>query len=154
MKNCVLPTLSLLFTLSGVAMTGAAITDSTADAIRIVSGKVFLGEKVLVENFSLTQSKFSYLFIYAPGTGLFTVSNSEFPGAREAGGFNDNRLEIEIDGLQLRLEAGAPILQGRASSAWAVIDREFSLTVNAPMVGYGDDPSAPQAWQKYVGTGR
>lgn len=153
MNRSVVSVAALLFVVFGAAMIGAGV-DASAASIQIVSGKVFLGDKVLVENFSLTQSKFSYLFIYAPGTGLITVSNREFPGAREAGGFNDNRLEIELDDLHLRLEAGAPILQGRESSAWAAVDREFSLSVNTPMVGYGDDLSAPQAWQKYVGTDR
>jgi len=81
---------------------------------------------------------------------LLTISNREFPGARAAGSFARDRLELELDGLAVTLESAVPILRSSETAAWATLDPKYTLEVGSVMVGYGDNLDAPKAWERYV----
>lgn len=147
-------TTTLLLVTSTAVIEGVASPALTVgEGVQIQNGKLHIGDLPIVD-ISLVQTKFSYLFIYVPGHGLITVSNREFPGAREAGRFQARRLEFTAAGLDVRLDSATPILSRTEAPAWVSVDESYSLDVDSVMVGYGDDREAPRAWERYVGSGR
>lgn len=135
--------------LSGEA--AAAVQPANAVAIHLSGGKLYRGDELLLDGLSLIQTRLEYLFVYAPGFGLITVSPHPFPDADEAGRFRGERLELTAGGESFTLAADQPILDGTERPAWVRLDRSYSLGVDTPMFGYGDDPAAPERWPRQVG---
>jgi hypothetical protein len=149
-----LATTLFLMTSTALAGGGISLSPSGAESIHLQDGRLLIGGKTVVENLSLAQTRFSYLFIYVPDFGLLTIATREFPGAARSGRFGARRLDLTVDDLNVRIESRTPILERGEAPAWVLADRNYALQVKSVMVGYGDNESAPQAWERYVGAGR
>jgi hypothetical protein len=91
---------------------------------------------------------FKYLYLYTPGIGTTIVSLNPFPGATEVpGGFNGKSLKLTVDGHPIELASAKALLQGKKpEAAWVVVDREYTLPVKSPVLGYGTTTKFPYAW--------
>jgi len=147
-------TTAFLLVTAAQSSAGSSIAPRSPEVIRVVDGRLLLGDQLVLDHFSLVQSKFSFLFIYLPARGLVTISNRQFPGAEEAGQFAQDRLELDLDGLALRLESTVPILRSSETSAWAALDSTYRLKVESVLIGYGDNLDAPKTWERYVHSSR
>ena len=74
-------------------------------AIHLNKGRLFLNGKLIHKNFSVMQTRFSYLYFFVPDHGLFTVSNREFEGAMQNGMFAGTDLSFSVNGLDVMLKS-------------------------------------------------
>jgi hypothetical protein len=90
---------------------------------------------------------FKYLYLYTPGIGTTIVSLNPFPGATEVpGAFNDKSLKLTVDGHPIELSSSKLLLGKKPEAAWVVVDREYTLPVKSPVLGYGTTTKFPYAW--------
>jgi hypothetical protein len=88
-----------------------------------------------------------YLYLYTPGIGTTIVSQNPFPGAKQVpGAFDGKSLKITVDGHPIELSSSKLLLGKKPLAAWVVVDREYSLPVKAPVLGYGTTTKFPYAW--------
>jgi len=115
-------------------------------AIHLQNGRLYLNGKLIHKDFSLTQTRFSYLYFYVPSCGLFTVSDREFDGATQSGTFAGQDLSFSVNDLNVMLKSTSQILANESSPAWIKFDPEFKLDVKSVMLGYGDKERSPYEW--------
>jgi hypothetical protein len=88
-----------------------------------------------------------YLYLYTPGIGTTIVSLNSFPGSKEApGAFNGKSLKLTVDGHPIELSSAKLLLGKKPEAAWVVVDREYTLPVKFPVLGYGTTTRFPYAW--------
>jgi hypothetical protein len=88
-----------------------------------------------------------YIYIYAPGIGTAVVSNSPFPGAtQQKDAFVDKTLTVNIGEHKIEVDSDKRLLGKVPEPAYVLIDRDFTLPVGAPVMGYGDTRKAPYVW--------
>jgi hypothetical protein len=88
-----------------------------------------------------------FIYFYAPGIGITVVSNAPFTGAKEQpGAFNDKTLTVSASGHVLQLASDDHLLGKKPESAFVLVDRDFSLPSNFPVMGYGGIAKPPYAW--------
>jgi hypothetical protein len=114
--------------------------------MHLQNGRILIDDKVVHHGFNINKDHFRYLYFYVPARGLFIVSDSQFDGATEAGGFNGRALSFRVDGSNVRVEGSTRILSDSAASAWVKFDPAFTLDVKSVMLGYGDKESTPYEW--------
>lgn len=119
-------------------------------AIHLNKGQLFLNGKLIHKNFSVMQTKFSYLYFFVPEHGLFTVSNREFEGAMQSGMFAGTDLTFSVNGLDVQLKSSSQILGEESAAAWIKFDPDFKLDVKSVMLGYGDKERAPYEWPDQI----
>ncbi len=119
-------------------------------SIHLNKGQLFLNGKLIHANFSVTQTRFSYLYFFVPEHGLFTVSNREFEGAMQNGMFAGSDLSFSVNGLDVMLKSSSQILGEESSAAWIKFDPDFKLDVKSVMLGYGDKEKAPYEWPDQI----
>jgi hypothetical protein len=143
----------LLLTTSGATVQASQVEtvqsqELGSSGIRISDGKLVLDGETALEAVSLFQSRFSFLFIYVPDQGLWTVAARDFDGATEAGSFRGSELTIDLEDVSFRVESSLPILGRDETAAWARLDRSFTLEeVDSVLFGYGDRHEDAYAWQ-------
>ena len=87
---------------------------------------------------------FKYIYLYAPWVGLTVVSNEPFPGAIEQKeAFRDNTLTVTAGEHTYQLYSDKKLLGKKPESAFVLVDRNFSMPVRFPVVGYGVTRKAP-----------
>src|SRR5205085_12285972 len=106
-----------------------------AAAIHLLNGQIFLNGKLVHKGFSITQSRFAYLYFYVPDRGLFTISNQPFDGGTQAGAFSNRELSFNLSGLDVVLKSSSRILSDESAAAWVKFDPDFKLDVKAVMLG-------------------
>ena len=119
-------------------------------AIHLNKGQLFLNGKLIHKNFSVMQTRFSYLYFFVPEHGLFTVSNRQFEGAMQSGMFSGSDLSFSVNGLDIMLKSSSQILGEESSAAWIKFDPDFKLDVKSVMLGYGDKEKAPYEWPDQI----
>lgn len=119
-------------------------------AIHLQNGQIFLNGKLIHKGFSVTQTRFAYLYFYVPEHGLFTVSSLQFDGASQQGMFNERELSFSVNELNLVLKSSSQILAEESSPAWVKFDPNFKLDVTSVMLGYGDKEKAPYEWPDQI----
>jgi hypothetical protein len=88
-----------------------------------------------------------YLYLYTPGIGTTIVSLNSFPGAKEVpGAFSEKSLKLTVDGHPIELSSSKQLLGKKPEAAWVVVDREYTLPVKFPVLGYGTTTKFPYAW--------
>ena len=89
-----------------------------------------------------------YIYLYAPWVGLTVVSNEPFPGAtEEKNAFDDKTLTVAAGEHIYQLYSDKKLLPGKKpASAYVLVDRDFSMPVKFPVMGYGPTHKAPYAW--------
>jgi len=150
-------TLVLLTAANGASANGRDVVAGELKAgheLRICGGSLLLDNGALVEDFSVFQSRFGFLFFYIPDRGLWSISDKKFPGAIEAGSFRASTLEVSVDGTQLRIESDCPILGTKPRTAWVSVDPSYVLEVTNVLIGYGDTEEAPDAWKWQIKSDR
>ena len=118
--------------------------------LHLQDGRLYLNGKLIHKGFSVTQTRFAYLYFYVPAHGLFTVSNRQFEGATQNGLFEGRDLSFTVNELNLALKSSSPMLAEESSPAWIKFDPEFKLDVESVMFGYGDKEKAPYEWQDQI----
>ena len=119
-------------------------------AIHLNKGQLFLNGKLIHKNFSVIQTRFSYLYFFVPEYVLFTVSNREFEGAMQNGMFAGSDLSFSVNGLDVVLKSSSQILGEESAAAWIKFDPDFKLDVKSVMLGYGDKERAPYVWPDQI----
>jgi len=88
-----------------------------------------------------------YIYMYVPGMGIAVISNVAFPGAKEQpNAFNDKVLTVMVSDHTLEIASEKQILGKKPTSAFVLIDRDFSLPSRYPVVGYGPLRAPPYSW--------
>jgi hypothetical protein len=90
-----------------------------------------------------------YLYLYVPGIGVAVVSNAPFAGAKEEkNAFNDKSLLVTVGEHVLEIASDKPLLgkKKKSSSAFLLLDRDFTLPSKYPVVGYGQHWARPYGW--------
>jgi hypothetical protein len=129
----------------------AAVQDiQKGAAIHLQNGQIYLNGKLIHKGFSVTQTKFAYLYFYVPEHGLFTISNQQFEGAVQQGMFNERELSFKVNGLEVVLKSSSQILAEESSPAWVKFDPNFKLDVASVMLGYGDKEKTPYEWPDQI----
>lgn len=141
--------IALTFTMAQ-AQTPVAGARAERTPIRLEQGRLYVNGELVYKNFSLTQGRFTYLFFYVPGRGLFTVSNREFAGASQAGAFEGATLSFGVANIDVALKSASQILGEESSPAWVRFDPDFKLDVKAVMFGYGNKERAPYDWPDQI----
>ena len=119
-------------------------------AIHVQNGRIYLNGKLIHKGFSLTQTRFVYLYFYVPAHGLFTVSNRQFEGALQTGTFAGQALSFNVNDMNVALKSSSQILAEESSPAWVKFDPNFKLDVESVMLGYGDTEKAPYDWPDQI----
>jgi hypothetical protein len=141
-----------------IAVTGATAQPSATPSqylnrnqeIHLQNGQLYVNQELVYKGFSVMQTRFHYLYFYVPSRGLFTVSNHEFEGAIQSGGFEEQVLSFKVSDMDITLKSSSQILLDETSPAWVKYDPDFKLDVNSVMLGYGDKERAPYEWQDQI----
>ncbi|MCC4602289.1 hypothetical protein [Xanthomonas campestris] len=124
-------------------------TPDTAASLHISDGKLYRGNDLVAEGFSISKTGTGYIFIYVPELGLVTLSPNQFPDAVANGSFKGSELRFTAGKERFVLIASSAIINTNQKTAWVKLDRAFSLSDKAPVVAYGDSPGMPYKWPMY-----
>ena len=141
---------AMVFGVSAPPATQAVQEVQRGAAIHLMNGQIYLNGKLIHKGFSITQTRFAYLFFYVPEHGLFTVSNAEFEGASQLGSFNERKLSFTVNDLDVVLKSSSTILASESAPAWVKFDPNFKLDIKSVMLGYGDEEKAPYEWPDQI----
>jgi len=90
---------------------------------------------------------FKYVYLYAPWIGTVVVSNRSFPGSKaQPNAFNQNTLTVTVEDHQFQVYSEKTILGGKPEPAYVAVDRDFKLSTQYPVMGYGSTLKTPYAW--------
>jgi hypothetical protein len=142
-------TTNLGYDVNGKKINAAKVKPPKMTPMSIVDGMLTVDGWTGKARLNYDIADLKYLYLYTPGIGTTIVSQNPFPGAKDVpGAFNGNSLKITVDGHLIELSSSKPLMgKGKkAESAWVVVDREYTLPVKSPVLGYGTTTKFPYAW--------
>jgi hypothetical protein len=90
---------------------------------------------------------FRFIYLYAPWVGTVVVSNGPFPGAiAQKDAFNDKTLTITVEEHTFQVYSEKQLLSKKPEAAYVLVDRNFQLPTQTPVMGYGATLRQPYAW--------
>jgi hypothetical protein len=88
-----------------------------------------------------------YIYFYAPWVGVVVVSNVPFPSSTpQPNAFNDKTLTVAVGEHTFQLYSDKQLLGKKPETAFVLVDRNFQLPTQMPVMGYGAMLKAPYAW--------
>ena len=88
-----------------------------------------------------------YIYFYAPWVGVVVVSNVPFPSSTpQPNAFNDKTLTVAVGEHTFQLYSDRQLLDKKPQTAFVLVDRNFQLPTQMPVIGYGASVQAPYAW--------
>jgi hypothetical protein len=88
-----------------------------------------------------------YIYLYAPWIGTVVVSNQMFPGATvQQNAWNGNTLKVTVEDHTFEVYSDKLLLGKKPEPGYVLVDRDFKLPTNSPVMGYGPTAKAPYVW--------
>ena len=88
-----------------------------------------------------------YIYFYAPWVGVVVVSNASFPNSTpQPNAFSDKTLTVAVGDHTFQLYSDKLLLGKKPETAFVLVDRNFQLPTQMPVVGYGATLKAPYVW--------
>ncbi|HEV2619083.1 MAG TPA: hypothetical protein VGU23_04005 [Acidobacteriaceae bacterium] len=139
---------NLGYDISGKKLSAEKVKPPKMTPMSIVDGMLTVDGWTGKAKLNYDIADFKYLYLYTPGVGTTIVSLNPFPGATEIpGAFNDKSLKLTVDGHPIELTSTKALMAGKKpEAAWVVVDREYTLPVKSPVLGYGTTTKFPYAW--------
>jgi hypothetical protein len=96
-------------------------------------------------NYDIADLKF--LYVWAPGVGTVVISNGWFEaGDIQLHAFSGNTLTVNADGHTIQVTSEKPMLSKKQTSAFVYVDKNYTISSNFPVMGYGNSDHPPYAW--------
>ena len=88
-----------------------------------------------------------YLYVWAPGVGTVVISNGWFEaGEIQLHAFDGNTLTVDANGHKIQVTSEKRMLSKKQTSAFVYVDKNYFVSSNFPVMGYGATDHQPYAW--------